>query len=179
MKQTLVREYKNAHEYNKDLQKLSKQGWTVVQSTDQMKGRSATAKTAIVGSALVTGGLLAPVGIFALTHRKDHLVITYERVVPESLPWIEKLQRFTDQRPSELTNAEYTQRIQNQKQAAKASEREVPDVSVNPETEEVLPEGLSWLEKQKWFGDHRPPGLTNLEFGQWIQNQKRAAKARK
>jgi hypothetical protein len=135
MKKTVVREYKNAHEYNKDAQKLSQQGWSVVQSTDQMKGRSATAKTAIVGSALVTGGLLAPVGIFALTHRKDHLVITYER--------------------------------------------EVPDVSVSSDTQEVLPEGLSWMQQQQWFNSHRPPGLTNLEFGQWIQNEKRAAKARK
>jgi hypothetical protein len=135
MKETLVREYKNAHEYNKDVQKLSKQGWTVVQSTDQMKGRSATAKTAIVGSALVTGGLLAPVGIFALTHRKDHLVITYER--------------------------------------------EVLDLSVSSETQEVLPEGLTWFEQLSWFGGHRPPGLKGVEFRQWMQDQKQAAKARK
>jgi len=135
MKKTLVREYKNAHEYNKDAQKLSRQGWSVVQSTDQMKGRSATAKTAIVGSALLTGGLLAPVGIFALTHRKDHLVITYER--------------------------------------------ERPDVSVSSETQEELPEGLSLMQQKQWFNSHRPPGLTFLEFGQWIQNEIRAAKARK
>jgi hypothetical protein len=135
MKKTLVREYKNSHEYNKDAQKLSKQGWTVVQSTDQMKGRSTTAKTAIVGSALVTGGLLAPVGIFALTHRKDHLVITYER--------------------------------------------EMPDLSVSSGTQEVLPEGLPWFEKVQWFADHRPSGLTGVEYRQWMQDQMRAAKARK
>jgi hypothetical protein len=83
MKKTLVREYKNAHEYNKDAQKFTQQGWTVVQSTDQMKGRSAAAKTTIIGSGLVTMGLLAPAVGMIVTHRKDHLVNTHERELPD------------------------------------------------------------------------------------------------
>lgn len=93
MIQTMVKEYKKVHEYQKDVEWWTKQGWKVAEVTSQQHGRSGAAKGAIVGSALLTGGLLAPAAIFALTSGKSYLVVMYTReevelpVIPSGLDY--------------------------------------------------------------------------------------------
>jgi hypothetical protein len=108
MIQTIVREYKKADEYQRDVALQTSLGWQVADVTNQQHGRSGKAKGAMVGATLLTGGLLAPAAIFAFTSGKSKLIVTYTRgsedvpelpVIPEGLGWWQKQQWFHQNEP--------------------------------------------------------------------------------
>jgi hypothetical protein len=105
----MVREYKKADEYQRDVALQTSLGWQVADVTSQQHGRSGKAKGAMVGSAILTGGILAPAAIFALTSGKAKLVVTYTRdedtapelpVIPEGLGFWKTSQWFSKNAPA-------------------------------------------------------------------------------
>ncbi len=70
--QTLVREYRTTKEYQKDAQKLSREGWRVV-STVQGKGKWTGRQNVTRAAAFMV------VGVFALAGGRKRLIVTYAR----------------------------------------------------------------------------------------------------
>ncbi len=84
MIQTMVKEYKKADEYQRDVALQTSLGWQVADVTSQQHGRSGKAKGAMVGSAILTGGILAPAAVFALTSGKPiSIILNAYRVIPK------------------------------------------------------------------------------------------------
>lgn len=70
--QTMVREYRTTKEYEKDLVKLSREGWRVV-STVQGKGKYTAGQTVTRAAATLVVGPLALIG------GRKRLIVTYTR----------------------------------------------------------------------------------------------------
>lgn len=64
--ETKVKAYNTPREYQKDVQKMQKDGWSVLSTTDHTKERS------------LAGKLFVPGGMF--TKGKSQIVVTYQRV---------------------------------------------------------------------------------------------------
>ncbi len=67
--ETQIKSYKDAKEYQRDVQKMSKQGWTILNTIDHQNERS------------LAGKLLVPGGMF--TKGKSQIVVTYQRPLVE------------------------------------------------------------------------------------------------
>src|SRR5258708_25034082 len=70
--ETQIKSYKDAKEYQRDVQKMSKQGWTILNTIDHQNERS------------LAGKLLVPGGMF--TKGKSQIVVTYQRPQQEQMP---------------------------------------------------------------------------------------------
>jgi hypothetical protein len=98
--ETIVKSYKNAHEFQKDQVKMAKQGWSVANTTSHQQNRS------------LAGKLLMPGGMF--TKGKSELVITYQRPTPQKPPsFMEKARWQKERMPKGLS---FREQIQWQKE---------------------------------------------------------------
>jgi hypothetical protein len=114
MFETMVKEYKDVKQFQKEAAAYAAWGWQVVNVTDQNKGRSGAAKGAAVGGALLTGGILAPAAILTMSKSKHTLFVTYQRdnftmpelptIVPEGLGLFQSLNWYEQVWPSGMND---------------------------------------------------------------------------
>jgi hypothetical protein len=108
MKKTLVKTYKDAEEYQRGVVLQTALGWEIVDVNGVDRGRSGMAKGATLGAAVLTGGILAPAAIFAMSKKKQLFTVTYSSddsvepdlpVIPEGLGYWKTQQWLVTNRP--------------------------------------------------------------------------------
>ncbi len=99
--ETTVKTYSTPGDYQKDVQKMTAQGWSVQNIVDHQQNRS------------LAGKLLVPGGLF--TKGKSQIVVTYQRVaqpqeqMPDGLPFWEKQKWIREHTPKGLSLPESIQ----------------------------------------------------------------------
>lgn len=86
--ETTVKTYNSAGDFQKDIQRMSQQGWSVLNTMDHQQNRS------LAGKILVPGGLF--------TKGKSQIVVTYQRIaqpqeqMPKGLSFKEQVRWHMD-----------------------------------------------------------------------------------